>query len=688
MTLEDTDTIKAVDKNMYLWGIVIFLSAFILRMIFLFEFQSIPLFDTPIMDMKYFNDWAVSFINGTGAGPAPYFKAPLYPIFIGIIYSIFGDGPWIVRIVQTTLGSFSSLLTFLLGIRLFNKKVGIVAGFITAFYSVLIIYDAQLLVPTLVIFLNLLGVYLIVIGMQSKRLLMFFLGGILLGLSAIARPTILLFIVAALILLIWIYYRKSHQLNLKSIILFALGVILAIAPVTVRNYVKSGEVVLIGAYGGINLYIGNNLQSDGITARLPGTGLDWWGEGEMEEAIRLAEDDVGRSLTASERSLYWENKAIDDIMNNPSFFLNNLWRKFIFFIGGVELYNNFDIYYVAYQTKMMKFLLWKDFLFFPWGIILPLAVMAMVLIRRWTGERALILLFILSYIPTLLLFFVTSRYRLPMVPFLVLLASYLIVEGYKRLKECAVPRKVVAIFVLILVVVVSQGDFYNLARGSDAQGHQMMASIYHHNGDDITAEEFYRKALLADANLPNSNNDLGVFLMNRGEYTEAIELFEHAIKYEPGEYIFHQNLGDAYFNSGRIEEAIVKYRYVLTLNPESYKAIYNLGQCCFKNNSPDSAIECYNSAIAVNADIPDAYYSLGYVYHAIGEIDSAQIYVGQAVKKDPEYPEANFSLGFIFMQQNEIDSARVYFEKYLTLSNADVQLKERVQSMLDSLSSL
>jgi Tfp pilus assembly protein PilF len=90
----------------------------------------------------------------------------------------------------------------------------------------------------------------------------------------------------------------------------------------------------------------------------------------------------------------------------------------------------------------------------------------------------------------------------------------------------------------------------------------------------------------------------------------------------------------------------------------------------------------------VNADVPDAYYSLGYVYHAIGEIDSAQIYVGQAVKKDPEYPEANFSLGFIFMQQNETDSARVYFEKYLTLPNADVQLKERVQGMLDSLSSI
>ena len=675
------------DKNLFVWGIIIFFTALILRLIFLFEFRSIPLFDTHIMDMKYFHDWAISFVGGSGAGPVPYFKAPLYPIFIGFVYSVFGDGQWAFRIVQSILGSFTAVLTFLISLRLFNKKVGITAGFITAFCSTLIIYDAQLLVPCLAIFLNMLGIYFLVVGIQTNKSLMFLFGGLFLGLSAIARPTILVFIIAAFIFLLWIYLKASNHLNKKSVLLFAIGVVLAITPVTIRNYVKSGEFVLIGTYGGINLYIGNNLQSDGISTRLPGTGLDWWGEGEMEEAIRIAEEDVGCKLNASEHSAYWRDKAIDEITANPGFFIKNMWRKLILFISGVELYNNFDIYYVAYQTTIMKLLLWKKFVFFPWGLLLPFAVAGIVLVRRWTSVKAIIVLFILSYIPTLLVFFVTSRYRLPMIPLLAMFASFFLVEGYKRLMGCSLFRRVTSIVILIGLLIVCQWDFYGLARGSDAQGHQMIASIYHYQGDDIKAEEFYRKALIADPDLPNANNDLGVFLMNKGNYEEAIELFEHAIKYEPGEYLFHLNLGDAYLNLDRIEEAIERYNHVLSLNSDSYNALYNLGQCWFNMNYPDSAIEYYNKAIALNSVLPDAYYSLGFVYHAIREIDSAQIYVSKAIENNPDYAQAYFSLGYIFMQQNEIDSAKTYFEKYLLLPTANDQYKSNVKYLLDSLQS-
>ena len=256
MTSKDKNNVFAFDKNLFVWGIVIFSTALILRLIFLLEFRSIPLFDTHIMDMKYFHDWAMSFIGGKGAGPVPYFKAPLFPIFIGFVYSIFGDGPWAIRIVQSVLGSLSVVLTYLISLRLFGKKVGITAGFITAFYSILIIYDAQLLVPCLAIFLIMLGIYFLVVGIQSNKSLMFLLGGLSLGLSAIARPTILVFIVTAFIFLLWVCFKASNLLNKKSVLLFGIGVILAITPVTIRNYVKSGEFVLIGSYGGINLYIG------------------------------------------------------------------------------------------------------------------------------------------------------------------------------------------------------------------------------------------------------------------------------------------------------------------------------------------------------------------------------------------------------------------------------------------------
>ncbi len=674
-----------IDKNILVWGTIIFITAFVLRLIFLFEFKSIPLFDTYIMDMKYFHDWAVSFIGGTGAGPSPYFKAPFYPIFLGIVYTLLSDSPWVIRIVQSILGSFAAVLTFLIGMRFFNKKVGITAGFITAFCSTLIIFDAQLLVPTLTIFLNMLGIYFLVKGIQSGKSLMFLLGGLSLGLSAIARPTVLVFIAALLFFLLWISYKASHQLNKKSVIIFLTGVILAITPVTVRNVIESGEFVVIGTYGGINLYIGNNIQSDGLSTRLPGTGLDWWDEGGMSDAIRIAEEDAGHSLTASERASYWQNRALSEIINHPVIFVKNLWRKFIFFIGGPELYNNFDIYYVAYQTTILKLLLWKDIVFFPWGIIFPLAFAGIILIRKWTIEKKIILLFLISYIPTLLLFFVTSRYRLPMVPVLIIFASYFLVEGFKRLKVCSLQKKITVLASLVLLLTVCQIDFYNLSKGTNAQGHQMIAAIYSYRGDEVKAEEFYRKALIADPDLPNANNDLGVMLMNRGQNDEAIELFKHAVKFEPGEFIHHLNLGEAYLNSGLIEKSIKEYNIVLTLNPEFYYAHYNLGQCWFKMNNPDSAIEYYNKAIVVDPELPDAHYSLGFVYHAIGEIDSAGIYVGNAIENDSNYTDAYYSLGYIYMQQNKSDSAIIYFEKYLLFPNNNDQLKNNVKTLLDSL---
>ena len=86
----------------------------------------------------------------------------------------------------------------------------------------------------------------------------------------------------------------------------------------------------------------------------------------MKDAIRLAETDAGRSLSATERSAYWRDRAVEEIWNNPAFFLKHLVRKLFLFISGLELFNNFDIYYFAHKTSVMKLLLWKGVIYFPW----------------------------------------------------------------------------------------------------------------------------------------------------------------------------------------------------------------------------------------------------------------------------------------------------------------------------------
>lgn len=330
------------------------------------------------MDMDYFYRLATVGIPDTGFPDGPFFKAPLYPLFLKCVYGLFGSGPWVARLFQILLGSLSAVLTFLIAIRLFSRRVAVIAGIIVALSGTLVLYDGQILVPTLSIFLNLLSIWLMIIAWRSERRSLFGLAGLVLGLSVIARPTVLLFAAASIG---YLYWCGRHDLATawKKPLMLLLGLVLAIAPVTIRNAVQTGEFVLIGAYGGINLYIGNNLESDGVSATVPGTGLDWWHGGLQDDTKRIANQDSGRELTIAQQSTYWRNRAVREIMDNPGFFIKHIGRKMLLFLGGYELANNFDIRYISKRIPVLNFLILRKPIYWPWGILLPLGIFGMVL---------------------------------------------------------------------------------------------------------------------------------------------------------------------------------------------------------------------------------------------------------------------------------------------------------------------
>ncbi len=142
--------------------LLLFLFAFVLRMIFLFQFQSVIIFENPIVDMAYHHNWAMAIANGEQFYAGPFFRAPLYPMFLGFVYWLFGESAWIIRIIQAIIGSVSCVLLYEIGRELFDRKTAILASVIMALYAPLIFFDAQLLVPNLAIFLNLMALVFIV----------------------------------------------------------------------------------------------------------------------------------------------------------------------------------------------------------------------------------------------------------------------------------------------------------------------------------------------------------------------------------------------------------------------------------------------------------------------------------------------------------------------------------------------
>ena len=212
--------------------------------------------------------------NWLGRGQGPFWQPPLYPYFLGVIKLVFSESFYYVsRFAQALIGSLTCVLLYLVGRRLFGSGVGFIGGLIAAAYGPLIYFDARLLPAGLATFFTLVSLLLLMRAVERPTKSIFTAAGFALGLASLTAA-----ILASLIpgVAIWLFYwlRKKAAL---AVVAFLLGAMLAIAPVTLRNYIIGGDFVPISYNGGVNFYIGNNAnveQTLALCAR-DGSGRNW-----------------------------------------------------------------------------------------------------------------------------------------------------------------------------------------------------------------------------------------------------------------------------------------------------------------------------------------------------------------------------------------------------------------------------
>jgi Tfp pilus assembly protein PilF len=96
---------------------------------------------------------------------------------------------------------------------------------------------------------------------------------------------------------------------------------------------------------------------------------------------------------------------------------------------------------------------------------------------------------------------------------------------------------------------------------------------------DDAIEECH-KAIAQDPDFGNPYNDIGAYLIEKGELDEAITWFQKALqarRYESPAFP-HLNLGRVYERKGQWTEAIDSYKKALVLNPNYALAKKALGR--------------------------------------------------------------------------------------------------------------
>ncbi len=578
-----------------LWAFFVF--ALLLRLVYLSQIYDNPTFKYPTLDARYHDEWAQAVAQGKLTQPQAFFRAPLYPYFLGLVYYLFGHNYYASRIVQYLIGSFAVVLLVLLGVRLFGKKIALTAGLLMAAYAAVIYFEGDLLLDSLLIPLDLLLFIFLYKAKENPKPAFWLLSGFWLGFSAITRPNILIFLP---VVLFWIWHsfrrRATPARQAKFAALFVLGALLPVLPVAYHNYKAEKPLVLIASQGGINFYIGNNPGSNGFAATLPGRLQTNW---ELADVREIAWEETGQNLSSTQLSDFWFKKGLEFWRKEPAASFKLLIKKAYLFFSRIEISNNQDIYLFWKNSALIRALPVGFWLVGPLGLL----GLAFTFVNR---RGRLIAIFVFIYALSVILFFVNARFRLPVLPFLTLFAAYAVFELWERLRA----RKTVLPYLgaLALFALLVNSNLYRLQKTVTPQGYFRLGNVY----------------------------------LERGEWAEARRYFQLTLEADPGFRFAHLNLGALAIKQGDLKTADAELKAELQIDPQSEKALSNLSLVKRLSGLPLLAADLARRAAGAKPYFQEAYLNWALAYRDLGRPDSALAVLETGRKNCPGFLLGNF----------------------------------------------
>lgn len=687
-------------------GVVLGL-AFVLRLVFFyFNQKNNPVFQFPIMDALYHSDWAKDILaGGTWAADDVYFRGPLYPYLLAGLYKISGNSIAFAVFFQHLLGTLSAGLTFLLAREYFSPRVSLTAGIIAALYWPLVYFEGDLLIVTTIIFLNGLMFLLFAKAAKAQNVWLYAAAGFVLGLSTIARPSILIFYPAVPVF-IYLTARGARRRRregddegarerggkgmrspwVRQLVFTAAAAAVVVTPVIVRNWVVGHEIVPVAASGGVNFYIGNNPASDGSTAIVPGTRADWWGG--FEDAVAIAERDEGRKLDLAEVSDYYFGRGMDFITSRPGEAAALFFKKLRLFWAGPERANNKFIYFF-WHLAGMKYIPLPGF----W-IVVPFGLLGAFVLWPRRRELSMLYLFVVTYMVGVVIFFVNARFRLPVVPILILFGAYgafYIVDAFRRKSLRFAP----ALIVLMIAAFIVNHDYLwvrQMRSYSNAISHYTLGNAYLKMNLGDTAMEHFQTAVRINREEPTQayqliardvNYNLGLLLWERGLCSRAIEVLQRVDGSDSYAATALDHLGDCYLKRNEFERAATAYQRLLAIDPNDVRGVTGLARCYAMTGNLQEAKRMLDAIVDPSQSVyPPAYMALGEVQFAMGDIDAA-IRSFQDVSRFAGYEkDALMRLAEMYRRKGDIDAAIATLQRARNyFPPGDVTIPNLIQSL-------
>ena len=644
--------------------LIIGLFAFFLRLVYIFEYRTSPFFDEPVVDAKTYIDQALQIAAGDlWGGSQPFWQPPLYPYWLAFFCWLSPNSYFItIRLAQAFLGSLSCVLIYLIAQKSAAPGIARSAAVVAALYSLFIYFDGELLAVPLEVFLNLLLLHSLLKGLDHIDKDRYWLQtGFVGGFAALTRPNILLFLILLPFLLAWFQYRSALFRSTGSLIrpalLIGLPILLLIIPVTLRNYYLSNDLVFISSNGGVNFYLGNNASYDSTVAIHPGK--DW--------DLLVGQPLLTGAKSASERSDYFFAQGLSFIKDHPGQYALLLLKKIGLFWSGPEIKRNQNLYYTHEYSILLRLLLWDWGLAFPFGLLGALSIWGIMASWRDLSLPLFVLRsYTLLYIVSIVLFFIASRYRIPVIPILIIFAAIALDDLISRWRR-GNRRQAILASLSIGLIAVFCNHYSTTPPELDAQ-------LFHDLGEVQLRREAYsesiaysKKALILEKDYPSAHHNLAVAYLHRQNYQSAIRHARQALELYPQRVDTKIVLGQAYMATGIMRQARRELEEALDLVPSSGSGHYYYGRLLLKQRNYQEAIPHLEKALLWEDRDFWVFYELAQAYRGNGQLDRALICFQQAHTQAPRHAAPLNAIGAMHLINQEFQRAKPYLEEALKL---------------------
>jgi tetratricopeptide (TPR) repeat protein len=614
----------------------------LVRLWFFQDLKDHPLATIPLLDCGTYHEWAADLVAGDWGRNHSYWMGPLFPHLLALVYKLFGVGSAVALLLQLALSLVNVYLVYLLGRRLTGSEgIAILATALYSVYGAPVFYAGQLLIATVGTTMYLWAGLRLITAAEKPSPGNVLKLGLVVGLAGLARGNMLLLLLPAA----WLVWRACDGGPARRAGLVALlwsTALLMLLPVTARNLIMADDFVLLTSNGGVNLYIGQNAEYKGIFAPV----IDE-PEAEFDPSMESTlERELGRDLKGSEVSRILMGRAWrlfrDNLAEMPLHYLRKIYR----FWNGYELPQ-----IVSYDYWRTQFPAFKP-LFLPYTILSALGLAGLLALPR--DQRWVMLALVGAYFLSLLPFFPTSRYRMPLAPLLaVCAAAYLVIlwqaSGGKRWRGLAGG---------VLLVAALWPNWASLDQTEVLwQVHLHEASRASKLGQNRATLVKGRLAEEVRPGLADTPFHLSLYLEDMGDRENALAALQLARTRAPRNRLIPYKIGRNHEEMGQLEEAVAAFKESAALSPDWAYPWLRLGLVYRQMGDAQQSLAAFTRARELGPGHHRVRANLASAYAEAGQLDQALLILQDLTRDFPHYVNGWFNLALVQLQLGRTEAA-------------------------------